>query len=214
MSIDLNVADSCIDTEVVGFQLKVGHTTLNLLNVYRAPGTDSICKANMSKLINCLQTFCSSYITNIIVGDFNLPSIDWVSLAAPDDGVHLPFLDFINEQGLVQFNNERTRGDHILDLVFSDDPQIIAEIHTENTENGFSTSDHDSVTFNVIVSDGNIIGQSAAAVGNSDSNIDILSMISERLIMMDYEHILLSLIGTVFTVSPPRNVCGLISYRY
>ena len=43
MSIDLNIADSCIDTEVVGFQLKVGHTKLNLLNVYRAPGTDSIC---------------------------------------------------------------------------------------------------------------------------------------------------------------------------
>jgi len=170
MSVDLNIADSYTDTEVVGFQLKFDRTALNFLNVYRAPGTDNICKANMSKLIDCLQKFCSADITNIIVGDFNLPSIDWASLAAPDDGDHLPFLDFINRQGFVQFNNEPTRGDHILDLVFSDDPQIIAEIHTEN---GFSTSDHDSVLFNVIVSDDNTVGRSATAVGNSDGNTDV-----------------------------------------
>ena len=48
MSVDLNIADSYTDTEVVGFQLKFDRTALNFLNVYRAPGTDNICKANMS----------------------------------------------------------------------------------------------------------------------------------------------------------------------
>jgi len=74
----------------------------------------------MSKLINCLQNVCSVDVTNIIVGDFNLPSIDWASLAEPDDGVHLPFLHFVNELAFVQFNNEPTRGDRILDLGFSE----------------------------------------------------------------------------------------------
>ena len=41
MSVDLNrpIPDSCTHTEVVGFQLNVGHTALNLINVYRTPGS-------------------------------------------------------------------------------------------------------------------------------------------------------------------------------
>jgi len=65
---------------------------------------------------------------NIVLGDFNLPKIDWTFLTSPEDVIHRQFLSFAIESGLIQLVNFCTRGHNILDLVLSYDDQIISHI--------------------------------------------------------------------------------------
>jgi len=48
----------------------------------------------------------------VIAGDFNCPSIDWVSLKAPADSSQDALLDFAVTQGLSQIVQAPTRGDN------------------------------------------------------------------------------------------------------
>jgi len=54
--------------------------------------------------------------TIIIVGNFNLPLMDWSVSSAVHDSVHSVFLDFCNKFGFSQFVKNPTRGENILDI--------------------------------------------------------------------------------------------------
>jgi len=83
-----------------------------------------------------------------LVGNFNLPNIDWALLNSPDDGIQSVFLKFRVEYGLYQYVKFPTRDDYILDLVFSSDYSSVSDSQIAET---FSTSDHSMVRFNTIV---------------------------------------------------------------
>jgi hypothetical protein len=67
----------------------------------------------------------SCHHTNIVLGGLNLPKIDWTSLTSSEDVIHRQFLSFVIEAGLVQFVNFCTRELSILDVVLSNDDQIM-----------------------------------------------------------------------------------------
>ena len=79
----------------------------------------------------------SANSTTIICGDFNIPSNKKLN----------GFLDVMIENGFTQYVNSPTRGDNILDLVFVNDDFAVTDV---NVIPPFSTSDHNSISFNII----------------------------------------------------------------
>ena len=106
--------------------------------------------------IENLTTVLSTLTLNCIIlaRDFNLPSIIWKGGIGqtelnPTYGreVNSMFLDAVNDFGLEQQVYKYTRGNHILDLVFASQPNIINNIVTIS-----GLSDHDAISFEVLTS--------------------------------------------------------------
>ena len=76
---------------------------------------------------------------HLIVGDFNLPGVNWKNLSASSVGKQQQFMNIFTKRGYRQLVEVPTRGDNILDLVFVDDSTLITGISVEGL---FSTSDH------------------------------------------------------------------------
>jgi len=76
----------------------------------------------MRSLVECLELLTVSKHINVVVGDFDLPKINWATFSCPDNFIHKPFLDFTVDNGFSQFvqfvTNNKNRP--ILDLVLSD----------------------------------------------------------------------------------------------
>ena len=128
------------------------------MTIYRPPrpkqgtNTTSHTKATIELIENSLSD-CRHPI--VVLGDLNLPGIDWSSNIARVDGIHDAFLACFNKLGLTQFVDQTTRtnltgNDSILDLVLSNDYVRIISIKCLPP---FGTSDHNIVSFNVNLSD-------------------------------------------------------------
>ena len=85
------------DCEVVCFDClgSSNHVRVRCFVVYRPPLYDHVAAHNMRCIIDCLASYMNPRNTNIIVGDFNLPKINWKTLSCPSDNFHKPFLSFL-----------------------------------------------------------------------------------------------------------------------
>jgi len=130
------------------------------ITVYRPPEFNKIRRDYMVLLVGCLEYLCDTCDIVVLVGDFNLPHVDWNLLNSPDDDIQSAFLQFCVHYGLYQFVDVPTRDDHILDLVLSSDHNIMSKLQVAET---FSTSDHCKVEFSLILGhDGNCTSPPAA----------------------------------------------------
>ena len=125
------------------------------VNVYRALDVSIECEEYCNRLFNCLDYIATLYrncrLNNAviaIVGDFNLPDVDWESGLAPDDGVQLKLSKYFFDNGFIQFNNNPTRNGNILDLLFCNDPMFVSHLVTSAS---FITSDHDSLILSLLL---------------------------------------------------------------
>ena len=85
---------------------------------------------------------------NIIVGDFNLDTIDWDSYT-PTNNIHKMFLDTFLDVGLSQLITQPTHDlGNTLDLLLTDCPDIIYGVQVSEP-NEFVNSDHSSITFTI-----------------------------------------------------------------
>jgi Endonuclease-reverse transcriptase len=101
--------------------LNTGNGPLNLILVYRPPSSNA---ANFSLLLNLLE---STGRNSILIGDFNLPGIDWTEDRAVGQGRN--FLDSMAASGLEQLVTFPThRKGNILDLVITDRPEQFVSI--------------------------------------------------------------------------------------
>ena len=129
--------------------------------VYRSP--NSTPEEN-----DILITFLHSFLSKVnprndkvlILGDFNLPSINWEHETCPNDTSHISykFLDCIHEYYLTQFVNQPThyRGDQnptLIDLILSNDSDFV---HNFNHSAPFGLSHHSVITFSLNVFQSNI----------------------------------------------------------
>ncbi len=119
--------------------------TARICLVYRSPSHFDCQKA---------QSFCQ-HIDSIIeprqptflIGDFNMPCIEWPSSTVPGrgpDSLEYRFLQLTLEKGLAQLVMEPTRGVNFLDLVFASEPNLVSTIYVEAP---FGGSDHNVVKF-------------------------------------------------------------------
>jgi len=82
------------NVEIVCFDWLVPVNCIRFFVIYRPPSHDHIAADHLRLLIECLTTYEHSTYTSIIVGDFNLPKINWNTLTSPGDKIHRPFLLF------------------------------------------------------------------------------------------------------------------------
>ena len=85
-----------------------------------------------------------------MLGDFNIPKIKWTKNEDfPEESFAQNFLDFVNDNGLVQLIPVPTLGKNFLDLLLCQHKNCILEIQTFKP---FSTSDHDTIEFQIFSS--------------------------------------------------------------
>ena len=86
----------------------------------------------------------------IILGDFNLPEIKWQkNQDFPEGSTSINFINFANDFGLHQVVEFPTLGNNYLDLIFCQHKECILNVVSSPP---FSTSDHDSLTFEILCS--------------------------------------------------------------
>jgi len=115
--------------------------------VYRPPYYDAAAVEKAQLLSDFVNFVCSVQCPTTLVGDFNLPNIDWESytISGLDRGeVNATLLDAMLLNDLSQFVSEPTRIDNVLDLVLSSDPLGISFCSVGTP---FATSDHSAVIF-------------------------------------------------------------------
>ncbi len=117
--------------------------------VYRPPGgAVDISMAQAKLLSDCICCICNVACSVSIVGDFNLPGINWDNSLCPQDGIHDVLFDNFVGNSLLQYVNSPTRNDNILDLVFCSDENSIFDVSVTQP---FANSDHMSVTYKLLL---------------------------------------------------------------
>lgn len=107
---------------------------IRLVTVYRSPSSPL---SSLVSLLEHLEPLLSDEFPCVLVGDFNFPSIDWVSLSSPMPN---DFLDFIAFHRFHQYVSFPSRLNNFLDLVFCNQDLI------DNVMPSTPLSDHLSIT--------------------------------------------------------------------
>jgi len=130
--------------KLVGCIIFFGSVKMALLCCYCSPNQST----DLFKLtIKSLRSVCAKYNSSILLGDFNLPMIDWSrALESP-----LPkpneFIRFCWDYGMTQINMFKTRGNSVLDFVLTNDPLLISDLKSCIP---FGSSDHSSLLLCII----------------------------------------------------------------
>ena len=127
-----------------------GNQPLHIGAFYRQPNSGSEKIEELEKFINPIVEGSKGNLPNIILGgDFNLPHIDWgLDIAKPNPQygkeISKKLTDIVNENNLTQVVREPTRGNNILDLMFTTNPGLISsvEVHPD-------MSDHNAIITDV-----------------------------------------------------------------
>lgn len=148
-SLDSIKVDPCVES--VWLDLKcIDNTWVRIALFYRSP-----CPPN-GKDHNYIKWLNNKYIEEInrgienirndvvlLLGDFNYSNVDWELLHARDD-ISQSFLDCIQENFLEQVVHECTRGTRCLDLVLTNQSNIVNNMHVLAP---LGNSDHNSLCF-------------------------------------------------------------------
>ena len=79
----------------------------------------------------------------VIMGDFNLPNIDW-TLQRPTPASGYKLTQLLADNNLTQHVHETTRQNNILDLVISTEEELIVNLKITD-----KISDHQEITFSI-----------------------------------------------------------------
>ena len=117
--------------------------------IYRSPTMDTNSLQDADALCELIVEMHNKNI--ILMGDFNYGNIDWNTLQTmPGASAEtISFLDCIENNCLNQHVKEPTRGDNILDLILTKDPDIVQEVEVIDS---LAESDHCMVTWMMDIS--------------------------------------------------------------
>lgn len=112
--------------EIIWVSAHIGHASCVLGAYYRPPdGRADFVESLNDTVGSILHEFPSSLL--IMGGDFNYPGIDWQTNSVTTQNNRLECLSFlhcIDYHQLTQIVREPTRGDHLLDLILTNQPEI------------------------------------------------------------------------------------------
>ena len=128
------------NVDIICLQLKTHSKKIIIGRIYRPPAHNI--NSDM-KLFHQIMEVSNSF-ESVIFGDFNLPVTSWGNSLKSHMGHDL--YDNLLESGLSQHVNKPTRGDNILDLIFSTNDGLVSNVSTDPE---FSTIDHRIVSFNI-----------------------------------------------------------------
>ena len=126
---------------------------LKLVLIYRNP---RITAANNDEFYTMLEEILLSQHECVIMGDFNLPNIDW-TLERPTPAPGYKLIQLLADNNLTLHVHETTRQNNILDLVISTEKELIA--HLKIT---VKIEDHQAITFSIKIDKGNMAYEKTA----------------------------------------------------
>ena len=132
------------NVEILCADIKLGDQSVRIIGYYRSGGFDKEATDYMTASVKCLKKLCSTANRVLLLGDFNLPEIDWNYYRGPDNVIYNSFIYFVNSYGLSQCVNQPTRGNNILDLVLSSGHSLIKDFYCLPP---IGVSDHNVVVF-------------------------------------------------------------------
>ena len=118
--------DACV--ELLGIDVVCSKSCYRFFIVYRPPDSSRVYEniSNhdyMSNIASGIERNISTKGPTIIVGDFNCPELIWDgNCSIPTDATNLLLYSFVTSNGFVQVVKEPTRGDNLIDLVFTNQP--------------------------------------------------------------------------------------------
>ena len=127
------------DHEIAGVYLNKLDKRLHIFIVYRPPHQ---CSEKDESLYSSLRNIISNKLC-IVAGDFNC-TVNWQVGSADNEGKRL--LDFASEEYLTQWVDKPTRGNNVLDLVFSSEDNMISNVCVGEK---LGKSDHYMVRFEI-----------------------------------------------------------------
>ena len=142
------------DCELIWCEMSSTHGSRFLFGVfYRPPDTKTDYLELVAESFNLISRLNIDKI--FLVGDFNLPHFDWVNqLPLFHDQLHIKTFELLNDLFLTQMNHHATRNNHILDLVFTSNPDLIYNVSVcESLVN----SDHLNVNFNINLKEKSVV---------------------------------------------------------
>ena len=127
------------DSEFIFVDLLFSYNRKVTLGVFYRPPNNDV------KPLEDLQAALQEFSTNelILLGDFNLPEIDWLNnRVLRQSDIYTLMMDIVQDNFLTQLINEPTRDSNILDLVLTTSPDLINNLFV-----GEPFSDHNSISF-------------------------------------------------------------------
>ena len=132
--------------EILVTDVFVSSQKFRVIAVYRTP---SCSVGNSFQLHKCISDFSVCEHPILCLGDFNYPSIDWLTDQRSDyESAVENWLETIENCGMKQFVREPTRQNSVLDLIFSNDDKFIQQCKVVAP---IGTSDHNSVLFELTI---------------------------------------------------------------
>ena len=110
------------DSEFIFVDLLLSHNRKITLGVFYRPLN------NDPKPLEDLQAVLQEFSTNelILLGDFNLPEIDWLNnKVLRQSDIYTLMMDVVQDNFLTQLINEPTTDSNILDLVLTTSPDLV-----------------------------------------------------------------------------------------
>ena len=127
---NLIVVSGC---DIICFDIYLKFAKYRVILVYRPPvlflpKVEQVHK--MQALTQILSSLSATKDTTFILGDFNLPNIDWINHNAKHNGFDDVFMNCMSTFGMTQFITNPTRlsfstDENIPDLILSNDPSSV-----------------------------------------------------------------------------------------
>lgn len=118
--------------------------------IYVPPNQDDFYHSSLSQTLYSLYSLPAH--SHLIIGDFNMPDIDWSTLSAVSQKSDL-FCDTIFNCNLTQLINKPThKQGNILDLVLTTDPDNTCNLVVHDESTTFSSSDHYTISLSYSIS--------------------------------------------------------------
>ena len=130
------------DCEILWLQLAARGCEAFLFGVYYRPPGNSV------EALEHLSNLCSCNLPLVICGDFNVPNIDWSTVAPISSTRPAEILcGIVADNSLTQLVDSPTRGDNILDLILSNRDCVSLVNMTDN----LPFTDHLAIEFSVSI---------------------------------------------------------------
>jgi len=144
-SVDLPFLNT--DCEIIWAKLCITGSPVHVAAYYRPHISDEHSLIQLDLSLHKLQE-CSNNPIILLTGDFNLPGIEWseniIKHSSPFKALHEFSLEILQDHGLQQLVTFPTRESNTLDLVSTNRPSSVLNIHSST-----GISDHDIICFEV-----------------------------------------------------------------
>lgn len=151
VAVPVNIPSDFLHLELYSVDIVNVDVKFRVILLYRPPGYDAGAKALIKDIVDCVDLLASVPYPTLLIGDLNLPNMDWHGHVVQNNDIYEPFNLLIQGHGFVQFVKASTRNGNLLDVVLCNDSFLVSDCCVDSPlgcdTNYGKPSDHDSVHF-------------------------------------------------------------------